>query len=285
MLIFSHLLAHGLRALRLVCRAFRQASNQCIKSLRLEDGNNSCVDNAISAFPGLAAMTLLHGDSPPHQPWPQSVSKLRSLIVYDPSILVASCPSERLPLHSGLTSLALLQRNIWNGHYIGNQDILSTCPALRVLEVSLFAFKFEKEPGYHHGILRLTALQELRIFQDTKVWRSLLPRLTCLTLLGSLSGACVDTAEDLSALVALTQLTALGALMRPRHWISCLQQLTRLVRVAIVIPWPNFIIQNRPEDIEKGPLLEDLSPSLEWLCLWDSHVGGSRMDLIALSVF
>lgn len=59
------------------------------------------------------------------------------------------------------------------------EHILASCPALRALEVCFDMHEFDR--GHQDGILRLTALQELKLFfceDDVYVWERLLPRLT-----------------------------------------------------------------------------------------------------------
>lgn len=113
--IFSFLRTPLLRPPRLVCCCFRQASIQYITGLTLAGVSSISISNATSTFPGMTStfpgmtsMTLLDGIPPTPEHWPLCVSKLRSLLVYNPVSDVASRLSAFVPLLSNLTSLRLL---------------------------------------------------------------------------------------------------------------------------------------------------------------------------------
>lgn len=129
------------------------------------------------------------------------------------------------------------------------------------------------------GLPQMTALQELRIFDEDRKWESLLPRLTCLPLLRSLADVTyVKTEDNLSGLIRITLLTALGALMWTRHWVVCLGALTRLAKISA------GYLASLPEGRQfEGPALQRLPTSLTWLTLCHSDPGGSAEGMRVLA--
>lgn len=116
---------------------------------------------------------------------------------------------------------------------------MAYCPALQALEGDFGLLT--REPDHYTCILQLTALQDLKLICNSDVWGLLLPYLTCLTLLRTLSRVhfgIIDGSplQDMAPLAALTQLTSLRARLLLSQWYCCLQALTGLKRVGMGFP-------------------------------------------------
>lgn len=229
-LVFSFLRAGWLLPLRLVCRAFRQASVQYITGLRMVDSDKRCLADAMRVFPGIATLTIEAPVPVSIQDWPQSDSKLSSRIIHDSALQDNSHLPALLAHLSGLTSLTILNFNSFSARsQLRQADVVASCPGLRSLEA---AEGLSGSMPVRHWFLPLTALSNLKLSGDNTI--SILPRSpACLSLLRSLADVLIRSSEDLASLGTLTQLTALGGSMRPQQWVVCLLALTGLRRFKV----------------------------------------------------
>lgn len=163
------------------------------------------------------------------------------------------------------------------GRYSRIDDIMAQCPALQVLELVVGFNAVARSPTYYACITQLTALQDLKLQCVLKGWRFLLPRLTVLSLLRTLSTEYVDASRDAALVATLTQLTSLRVVLHLPHWVGCLPALTGLKRVSVVHPTGGRV----PEGFV--PLLKLLPVSLEGLRLRNICCGGSDEALRVIS--
>lgn len=163
------------------------------------------------------------------------------------------------------------------------------CPRLRALE-SAMGFQVtglqglgqSKDGRKAEAILQLTALCELKLFFEPCIWATLLPGLTCLSLLRTLADVQVSGSEDLAALAALTGLSALAGIMKAGQWVVSMQALTGLRRVAVMLEREEvFGVAPNAEIIVRQ--LPELCSSLESFCLCTEVPTSTPLDLGALT--
>lgn len=134
--------------------------------------------DALLAFPCITALTLAVSVSPSQVGWPQSVSQL---ILYERGTQRGWDMPLLLPSLINLTSLSMLQsRGYWTPPV---EDVVAHCPGLRVLVSAGDFIREYLDVNRATCILRLTALCELKLNQGESFRATMLPRLTCLTLL------------------------------------------------------------------------------------------------------